>query len=289
MVYGYRPDAGLALHGDQQDGRAHPGRAAGQVPAPGQHQAVPGYPGPDAGRLLRIAAQRHQPGAPRRSPRRWRWRTGSPAPGNFTYTLHGNLPQHGAALPDHRPARLLPAVRVRDGRAGPAARHPVPGRRRLHGRHPSGPRRLEGHRRPTRTPGRSCTSPPWAGLRFEPTPGGPAAQGTATRPNYPASVTGPIVPPGEHDRVAARDLQPRAANQGGVGNRLGPHVAGSRRRAARASTRAAGGCSRSAWSCGLVAAALLVAPGLTRVADPPAALADRERRRWAARTRPGGS
>ena len=38
-------------------------------------------------------------------------------------------------LPHRVQARLLPAVRVRDGGAGPAARHPVPGRGGLHARH----------------------------------------------------------------------------------------------------------------------------------------------------------
>ena len=37
-------------------------------------------------------------------------------------------------LPDQGPAGLLPAVRLRHGRAGPVARYPLPGRRGVHGR-----------------------------------------------------------------------------------------------------------------------------------------------------------
>ncbi len=48
------------------------------------------------------------------------------------------------SLPYRQQARLLPAVRVRDGRAGPVAGHPVPGRGGLHLRLADGDRHLVG-------------------------------------------------------------------------------------------------------------------------------------------------
>ena len=48
-------------------------------------------------------------------------------------------------VPQRHQERLLPAVLVRDGGARPAARHPVPGRLRIHLRFPRRRRRMAGH------------------------------------------------------------------------------------------------------------------------------------------------
>ena len=70
----------------------------------------------------------------------------------FTYSLAApNLTSEAslAELPDQGQERLLRAVRVRDDRADPPARHPGQVRGRLHGGHPPGERQLPGqeHRR----------------------------------------------------------------------------------------------------------------------------------------------
>ena len=112
--------------------------------------------------------------------------------------------------------------------------------------------------------------------RFEPTPGGPAAQGTATRPNYPAVGSRRSCRPGADDRVARPRPPAKGTNQGGVDNRLGPHVAGNGQDGpGRHSGR--GGSFPVGLVVGLVAAALLDGARPDQGGHPAAALAGRER------------
>ena len=93
-------------------------------------------------------------------------------------------------LPHREQARVLPAVRLRDGRAGPAARHPLARRDRLHRGHPDRDQHLGGQDQRRARLARALL--PGAGwLRFEPTPTGSAGQGTATPPTYTVSPTNP--------------------------------------------------------------------------------------------------
>ena len=91
--------------------------------------ARPRRAGRCAGRLLPGQGQLHlQPDPPARAPRC----------------------QRRQVLPRHDQAGVLPAVRVRDGRARPAARHPVTRRRGLHGRDEDQPGTCEDRRRKLR-------------------------------------------------------------------------------------------------------------------------------------------
>jgi transglutaminase-like putative cysteine protease len=106
--------------------------------------------------------------------------------------------------------------------------------------------------------------------RFEPTPGGPLAQGTATRPHYAAAPPS-ITSPGEPTEPTAPVNPKVGANQTGPGSRLNKFVTGTN--PGPTGHRARGG---SGFPIGLavavLAAVLLVAPGLTRVLT--------RRRRW---------
>ena len=106
------------------------------------------------------------------------------ADGNFKYTLKApTCSTRATAGSSTHQERLLPAVRLRDGGARPAARHPVPGRLGFTAGTPVG--NDDGRSPPmTRTPGRSCTS----GLRvaaFRAHPRRRHRPGNRLRPTYP--------------------------------------------------------------------------------------------------------
>jgi transglutaminase-like putative cysteine protease len=105
--------------------------------------------------------------------------------------------------------------------------------------------------------------------RFEPTPGGPAAQGTATRPNYP-SVEPPITPGGPTE-APTLPVSTKGASQGGPDNRVNQRLLGTGAGAGKHSGRGSGGFPIG-LVVAIVAAVLLVAPSLTR--------AGTRRRRW---------
>ena len=89
-------------------------------------------------------------------------------------------------LPDQDQERLLRAVRVRDDRADPPARHPGQVRGRLHGGHPA----RDGSYEVRNIDAHAWTEvyfPTLGWIRFEPTPAG---QGTANAPNYMTGGTG---------------------------------------------------------------------------------------------------
>jgi transglutaminase-like putative cysteine protease len=108
--------------------------------------------------------------------------------------------------------------------------------------------------------------------RFEPTPGGPEAQGTATRPNYP-SVAPPIITPGGSTVAPTLPISSKGTNQGGPGNRINPHLGATGPGAGKHSGRGSGGFPIG-LVVAIVAGVLLVAPGLTRSGT--------RRRRWLA-------
>ena len=147
-------------------------------------------------------------------------------------------------LPGPHQARILPAVRVRHGGTGPAARHPVPGGRRLYGRDVPGQRHLRGQdQRRARLAGAVLPGIRLAGM--EPTPsGGAIGQGTASAPVYTQAPVGigpggipstspsitspaggvagrrPVIPPGLKGKAntisGAAGSSPAAARDGGL-------------------------------------------------------------------------
>ena len=100
--------------------------------------------------------------------------------------------QGAGQLPDQGPAGLLPAVRFRHGRAGPAAGHPLPGGGGVHGRSPIGHDRWDVRTSDAHAwPELYFQGAGW--LRFEPTPSGSDGQATAIQPAYtlPPQITTP--------------------------------------------------------------------------------------------------
>ena len=179
--------------------------------------------------------------------------------------------QRADHLPHQDPARLLPAVRLRDGRDGPAGGHPVPGGRGIHaGRLPGNGtwqvRTSDAHAWPELY----FAGAGW--LRFEPTPTGApgqAGQPTASAPAY-SSPAG-----GHRRRRPAADLVlafPRAPSQSAPGAREGRAEAGGARRHGGAQSRPTSAPLSAALIAivvlGVAAATPLVVRSLTR------------RRRW---------
>ena len=143
----HRPD----VLGDQRGGGPEPGPAAGGT-GPGAHgragpgpAAAPGVPD-----VRPEGARGQQHGRPDHRVRQGE-RASHLAVGPAVHVQPGP----GAAdqrtkpgeLPDQGQERLLRALRVRDDRADPPARHPGPVRRRLHGRDPAEGRQLRGQDR----------------------------------------------------------------------------------------------------------------------------------------------
>jgi transglutaminase-like putative cysteine protease len=265
MVYGYRPAAGLQYTVSSKTPEVIQSVLPTKYQLPARVQPYLSYPGPDQPQLLRIARQvtssAHTPFAKALALENWFTSTG-----NFTYTLHGAATSTVAFLTTDRQGfcqQYAFAMAVLARLLGIPSRVAVG--------YTAGTRAGHGVWKVTTADAHAWPElyfPTVGWTRFEPTPGGPAAQGTATRPNYPSSVP-PIVPPGQQT-VSPPATSVKGHNQGGVDNRLGPHVAGG-----------AGGSSKHAGRgtsfpvglvVGLVAAALLVAPALTRVAG--------RRRRW---------
>ena len=125
---------------------------------------------------------------------------------------------------------VLPAVRVGVRGPGPAGRDSVADRGRLHRRHPRPGTRPGRSRRPTRTPGRSSTSPARAGCGSSRHRSGAGGQGTATVPGYATGAsTGPDAPlPGGQSQTASNRRLGRVEQEGPALNRR--HARSARRR-----------------------------------------------------------
>ncbi|MGH3405287.1 MAG: transglutaminaseTgpA domain-containing protein, partial [Streptosporangiaceae bacterium] len=191
MVYGYRPAAGLQYTVSSKTPEVIQSVLPTNYQLPARVQPYLSYPGPDRPELLRIARQvtsgAHTPFAKAVALENWFTSTG-----NFTYTLHGAATSTVAFLTSDRQGfcqQYAFAMAVLSRLLGIPSRVAVG--------YTAGTR--AGHRMWKVTTADAHAWPelyfPAVGwTRFEPTPGGPAAQGTATRPNYPASVP-PVVPP----------------------------------------------------------------------------------------------
>jgi transglutaminase-like putative cysteine protease len=266
MVYGYRPAAGLQYTVSSKTPEVIQSELPAKYQLPASVKPYLSYPGPDKAELLRIArnvtSQAHTPFAKALALENW-----FTSAGNFSYTLHGAATSTVAFLTNDRQGfcqQYAFAMAVLSRLLGIPSRVAVG--------YTAGTRAGHGVWKVTTADAHAWPElyfPTVGWTRFEPTPGGPAAQGTATRPNYPSSVP-PIVPPGQQT-ASPPTTSTKGTNQGGVDNRLGPHVAGGAG-GAGGKHSGRGGSFPVGLVGGLVAAALLVAPGLTRVAT--------RRRRW---------
>jgi transglutaminase-like putative cysteine protease len=269
MLYGFRSDAGLRYTVTSKTAQPTSAEllAGGKIPA-SVRKSYLGYPGPDRAQLLRIAASIT---AKARSPfaRAVALEDYFTQSGRFTYALHGNLPRTVLQFltTDRRGfcqqfafamavlARLtgIPS-RVAVGYTA-GAPHPD---------HTWQVTTADAHAWP------ELYFPGSGWLRFEPTPSGPAAQGTATRPAYSgAAATGPGAT-GPQPGLSGPAASASAGAGGGAGGLRKP-IPESQGQVAGHGAAAAGGFP-VALVVLLVIAALLIAPGLARLAT--------RRRRW---------
>jgi len=114
--------------------------------------------------------------------------------------------------------------------------------------------------------------------RFEPTPGGPAAQGTATRPVY-ATTTPGITTPSQQAPGAPTVLPPAAGSANGLAPKIHKPEAGGGSGAGQHGAARSGGFPVGLLML-LILAALIVAPSLARVVV--------RRRRWLTATGDAG-
>jgi transglutaminase-like putative cysteine protease len=277
MVYGFRPEAGLTYRITSKI--AQPTQAqlstTAAIPASIKH-AYLGYAGPDRPQLQEIARQ-ITAGTHNRFQEAVALENYFTKPGNFTYDLRDTPPSsvlqfltttrrgfcQQFAFAMAVLARLigLPA-RIA---VGYTAGTPT-------GRHTWKVTTADAHAWP------ELYFPGAGWIRFEPTPGGPGAQGTATRPTYAAPAPAGAPSAGPTVGPTGPAVAPSAGTSGAL-PRIRPPTAGD---------KAAGGPGGSARSGGfpvalvvlLVLVLLLVAPGLIRAAT--------RRRRWHAASHDAG-
>lgn len=271
MVYGLRPDAGL--HYTVTSRRATPTieqlSAGGSVPASIRDSYL-AYTGPDRTQLLQIARSITQ-GATSRFGQAIALQNYFTTPGRFTYTLHGNLPAtvYQFLTTNRRGfcqqfafsmavlARLLgiPARIAVGYTGGTLTRH-----------HLWRVTTADAHAWP------ELYFPGAGWIRFEPTPGGPGGQGTATPPEFSATTPGSPPQTGPGAGVSNPVTSPSA----------GPSAPLSKLRGQLGGATGGNGANGPGGSGGfpvglviaIVAALLLISPALVRVAT--------RRRRWLA-------
>jgi transglutaminase-like putative cysteine protease len=270
MVYGYHPDTGLSYSVTSKTAVPTPAQLSSPAPIPAdiKHGGYLSYTSPDRATLAGIARQitRRARGRYAQALALEDYFTES---GLFTYALRGNLPT--SLVQFLTTDRIGYCQQFAFAMAVLARLTGIPSRVAVG--YTAGTRAGHGLWKVTTADAHAWPELYFAGtgwIRFEPTPGGPAAQGTATRPVYstatPGSTTPQQSPPG-----LPTVLPPVAGGQ----NALAPK---NRKPEAGAGTPAAGhGAARTGgFPVGLlllaILAALLVAPGLARVVT--------RRRRW---------
>ena len=265
MVYGDRPDADLRYTVTSKTPQVIQSELPTHYKLPASLAPDLSYAGPDTAQLLSIARAETK-GAKTPFAKALALENFFTLPGNFTYSLHNAATSTVAFLTTDRQgfcqqfafgmavlARLLGIPsRVAVGyTAGTPSVH-----------HEWKVTTADAHAWP------ELYFPTVGWIRFEPTPGGAGAQGTATRPNYPSSA--PAVPLPGQTTLPSPAPSALGKNQGRLPDRTGPLLTGfgpgARRHAARSDGFPIG------LVAGLVLLALLVAPGLTRVVT--------RRRRW---------
>lgn len=270
MVYGDRPDGSLLYTVTSKTATPTPSQlpAGAKIPA-SIADAYLGYAGPNRVQLTRIARSITS-GAHTQFARATAMENYFSGSGLFTYSLRGNLPGsvYQFLTSDRRGycqqfafamavlARLIgiPSRIAVGYTAGTPAGH-----------HTWKVTTADAHAWP------ELYFPGAGWLRFEPTPGGPGGQGTATKPVYTAPATGGAAPTGPvvgptspvpGTTSGRAGSLPRGLRPGGLGGQAG----GGRH----------GGAGSGGFPVGLlvalIAALLIISPGLTRVAT--------RRRRW---------
>ena len=269
MVYGFHSDAGLTYSVTSRAAVPTSAQLSAKTRIPASiRRTYQSYAGPDRARLTGIARQitldAHNPYA--RAVALEDYFTES---GLFTYSLRGNLPGTLAQFltTDRRGycQQFAFAMAVLGRLVGIPSRIAVG--------YTAGTRAGHGIWKVTTADAHAWPELYFAGagwIRFEPTPGGPAAQGTATRPVYAAATPGISTPiqqvPGAH-----AVLPPAAGGANGLAPKIHKPEAGA------GSTAGQHGAARSGgFPVGLllaaIAAALIIAPGLARIVT--------RRRRW---------
>jgi transglutaminase-like putative cysteine protease len=275
MVYGYHADAGMRYTVTSKVPEVIQSQLPTKYKLPASLEPYLTYPGPDRTKLLAIAKSvAGHAGTPfKQALALENWFT---APGRFTYSLRGNLPRtlyqflttdrigfcqqfaFGMAVL----ARLLgiPSRIAVGYTAGTYSRHGV-----------WKVTTADAHAWP------ELYFPTVGWIRFEPTPGGPTAQGTATRPNYPSSVPA-TAPPGIISPQPVTPDPGHSSNPASVFDKLHQPGAGG----TGGSSRHAGSSSGfpAGLTVGLLLLLLIASPGLARVVV--------RRRRWLAATGDAG-
>jgi transglutaminase-like putative cysteine protease len=258
MLYAFHSDGGLRYSVTSKVAQPTQAELLAPAPAPGTPpRSDLSYPGPDAARLRQIARS-ITAGARSHYQQAIDLENYFTAPGRFTYVLHGNLP--GTVLQfmttDRRGycqqfsiamtvlARLLgvPARIAVGYTAGTQIRHGV-----------WQVTTADEHAWP------QLWFPGSGWVRFEPTPGGPAAQGTAVRPVYAGAGTGPQAVPLTGPSASIPTRAGASSGPTGIKKPIPEGVAGGARNGA-----GAGGGFPLAPVLALVIALLLIAPGLSR-------------------------
>lgn len=268
MVFGYHSLSGMQYTATSKTPEVVQSELPTTYKLPASVKPFLTYQGPDTAELLRIAQgitkHAHTPFAKAVALENW-----FTAAGNFTYTLHGAATSTVSFLTNDRQGfcqQFSFAMAVLSRLLGIPARVAVG--------YTAGTRAGHGEWKVTTADAHSWPElyfPTVGWIRFEPTPGGPTAQGTATRPNYPSSVP-PITGPGGPGSLPSSPVSTKGPGQSSQGGRLGPHAVGDAPGSVKHSGKGSG------FPIGLLVAAiavvLLVAPSLTRVAT--------RRRRWLA-------
>jgi transglutaminase-like putative cysteine protease len=269
MVYGYHPDAGLSYSVTSKTAVPTPAQLSSQalIPADIKRGGYLSYTSPDRARLAGIARQITSR-AHGRYAQALALEDYFTESGLFTYALRGNLPT--SLVQFLTTDRIGYCQQFAFAMAVLARLTGIPSRVAVG--YTAGTRAAHGLWKVTTADAHAWPELYFAGvgwIRFEPTPGGPAAQGTATRPVYSAVTPGSITPQRNQP-----GFPPVLAPVAGGQNVLAPK---NRKPEGGGGTTVGHGAARKGgFPVGLlllaILAALLVAPGLARVVT--------RRRRW---------
>jgi transglutaminase-like putative cysteine protease len=276
MVFGYRPDAGLTYTVTSRTPQVIQSQLPTKAKLPASVRQYLLYPGPDRQKLLAVARSITQgartPFAKALALQNW-----FTSPGRFTYTLKGSLTSsvYDFVTTERRGfcQQFAFSMAVMSRLLGIPARIAVG--------YTAGTR--AGHNAWKVTTADAHAWPelyfPTVGwTRFEPTPGGPTAQGTAEKPNYP-SIPPIVAPPGQVSAGPSNPVTGQGTGTGGSRNNLPHNLIGP-----NAQGNGAGAKLGPGFPVGIVVAivagVLLIAPGTTRLLT--------RRRRWLAAAGDGG-
>jgi transglutaminase-like putative cysteine protease len=275
MVYGYRPASGLSYTVTSKTAQVVQSALPARAKLPASVRPYTYYSGPDRQKLLALATNLTK-GASTPFAKALALQNWFTQPGNFTYTLRGNLPSNVYQFVTTSKRGFCQqfafAMAVMSRLLGIPARIAVG--------YTAGTKAAHGTWRVTTADAHSWPELYFPGVgwtRFEPTPGGPNAQGTATTPVYP--TTEPTLPP-----QSGGPSGPTTAPTGPVANPSKP-INLRKQLGNTGPNGGSGGHSASGTSfpvgiaVAVLAGLLLVAPSLTRVAT--------RRRRWLTATGDG--